>query len=283
MKHSIHITLLVLCLCVLPAAAAIQEVTVSGTVAGYSVANTTLTIADPAQYGCTYPANGTPGCRYTPLADTTLTGTVPDTSAFSIFSPGDPVVATSLGGMGGHWIAIAKLYGTAPDKSVTDIVGDPSKIPEPLAGGYSLILSPRPDCTACSGTTCTAAAANVSILSTKTLVSSGELAPNATSTYSGRNDGSGISVTFVRGQASSSSCSEEKNLMAGPQPVSVYIVHVIPPIGSGGQAVQTASATPPEVTMPAEARTTPAKSGMLPLATIGALAFAAVLGTLRRG
>lgn len=286
MKHLIPITLLVLCLCVLPAAAIIQEVTVSGTVSEHSSANNTLTIANPAQYGCSYPAGGTPVCSYTPMESTSLTGTVPDASAFSVFSPGDPVVATSLGGAGGRWITIAKLYGTDPDKTVTDIVGDPSKIDLPLAGDYSLELSPKPDCTACSGTTCTAAAANVSILSGKTLVSSGDLTPNATSTYSGRNDGSSITVAFIKGQASSVSCSEREIMMTGPQAISVYIVHVVPPIGSGGQAVQTPSATPSatpqEVTRSADARPTPTKSGMLPLAAIGAVALVAVLGVSRR-
>ncbi|MDD1681057.1 MAG: hypothetical protein LUQ35_05555 [Methanoregula sp.] len=286
MKHNIPITLLVLFLCVLPAAAAIQEVTVSGSVSEFSRANNTLTILNPAQYGCTYQANGTPVCSYTPLVITTLTGSVPDESAFSVFSPGDPIVATSLGGIGGHWIAIAKLYGTAPDKTVTNIVGDPSKVKESLAGDYSIKLSPRPDCNACSGTICTAAAANVSILDGKTLRSSGDLTPNGMSTYSGRNDGSSITVTFVKGQASSVSCSEREIMMTGPQPVSVYIVDVVPPIGSGGQAVQTPSATPsgtpPEVTMPADTRPAPTKSAMLPLAPIGAVALVAVLGLSRR-
>jgi hypothetical protein len=286
MKHIIPITLLVLCLCILPAAAVIQEVTVSGTVSEHSYANNTLTIANPAQYGCSYPAGGSPVCSYTPMNITSLTGTVPEASAFSVFNPGDPVVATSLGGAGGTWMTIAKLSGTAPDKTVTDIVGDPTTVTMPLAGDYSLELSPKPDCTACSGTTCTAAAANVSILDKKTVRSWGDLVPNASTTYSGRNDGSSITVTFVKGQASSSSCSEEKTMMTGLQPVSVYIVHVVPPIGSGVQAVQTPSATPsgtpPEVTVPAEARPTPTKSGMLPVAAIGALALVAVLGTSRR-
>ena len=280
MKHILPIIILVLCLCVLPAAAVIQEVTVSGTVSEHSRYNNSLTIANPAKYGCSYPAGGTPVCSYTPMESTSLTGSVPDESAFSVFSPGDPVVATSLGGDGGTWITLAKLYGTAPDKSVTDIVGDPSTVTIPLAGDYSLGLVTRPDCFACSGTVCTATAANVSILDGKSLTGWGELRPNASTTYSGRNDGSGITVTFVKGQASSSSCSEKEIMMVGPQPVSVYIVHVVPPIGSGGQAVQTT--TPPEVTMPADARPTPTKSGMLPVAAIGALALVAVIGASRR-
>jgi hypothetical protein len=285
MKRLIPLTILVLCLCVLPAAAVIQEVTVSGSVSAHSYANNTLTIANPAQYGCSYPAGGTLVCTYTPMESTSLTGTVPDASVFSIFNPGDPVVATSLGGAGGRWIAIAKLYGKAPDKTVIDIVGDPTTIDVPLAGDYSLGLSPKPDCTACSGTTCTAAAANVSILDGKTLTGWGDLTPNGTSTYSGRNDGSSITVAFVRGQVSPASCSEGKITMTGPQPVSVYIVHVVPPIGSDGEAVQAAttipSTTPPEVTMPAAARPSPTKSTMLPVAAIGALALVAILGASR--
>jgi hypothetical protein len=282
MKPVIPVTLLILCLCVLPAAAVIQEVTVSGSVSAHSYANNTLTIANPAQYGCSYPAGGTPVCSYTRMENTSLTGTVPDASAFSIFKPGDPVVATSLGGAGGQWIAIAKLTGTAPDKSVTDIIGDPSKITIPLAGDYSLDLFTNPDCTACSGTTCTAQTASVGTLDKKVLRSAGNLTPNSTSVYSGRNDGSSIAVTFIKGQASSSSCSEEKNMMTGLQPVSVYSVHVVPPIGSGITTVQAPSGTPPQVTMPAEARPTPTKSGMLPAAAIGAFALVAVLGTSRQ-
>ena len=286
MKHFIAITLLILCLCVLPAAGVIQEVTVSGTVSEHSSANNTLTIANPAQYGCSYPAGGTPVCSYTPMDSASLTGTVPDASVFSVFNPGDPVVATSLGSSGGRWITIAKLSGTDPDKTVTDIVGDPSTTDVPLAGDYSLVLTTKPDCKACSGTTCTAAAANISILDGKTLRSSGDHTPNGTSTYSGRNDGSSVTVTFVKGQTSSSSCSEKEIMMTGPQAISVYVVHVVPPIGSGVKAVQTSTATlsgtPPLETMPADARPTPTKSGMLPVAAIGAVALVTVLGLSRR-
>jgi hypothetical protein len=75
-------------------------------------------------------------------------------------------------------------------------------------------------------------------------------------------------------------------MMTGPQAISVYVVHVVPPIGSTGQVTQTTSAvpsgTPPQVTMPADARPTPTKSGMLPVSAIGALALVAVIGAIRR-
>ena len=51
MNRLIPITILILCYCMLAATAAIQEVTVSGTVSAHSYANNTLTIANPAKYG----------------------------------------------------------------------------------------------------------------------------------------------------------------------------------------------------------------------------------------
>jgi len=282
MKNIIPITLLVLCLCVLPAAAVIQEVTIKGTISAISQANNTLTIANPAQYGCSYPAGGAAVCSFTPIDSIPLTGGVPSATAFSVFAVGDPIVATSLGGLGGTWITLAKLSGTAADSPVTDIAGDPTMITAPLAGDYSLGLSTEPDCTTCSGTTCKAKTSFVKVLSGKTQVMSSDIEPGYAMTYSGRNDGSSITVTFVKGQASPATCAGRDSAMTGPQPVSVYIVHVVPPIGSVMQAAQTLSTTPPEVTMPADARPAPTRSGMLPAAAIGALALVALIGASRR-
>ena len=285
MRHIAAIILAALFLCSLPSAAVILEVTVRGTVAGTDKAANTLTIAGPAQYGCSYPAVGQPACSYTPMANATLTGTVPADSAFSLFSAGDPVVATSTGGPGGTWIALGKLTGPGDDSTVTEIVGDPAAIPVPLAGGYSLGLQTEPDCTTCSGTTCTAASSSVRVMSGTTILMAQDLAPGHSMTYSGRNDGSGVSVTFVKGQASSSTCAGRAPGMTGPQAISVYLVHVVPPIGSVATAVQSSAATPSptplEVTMPAEARQTTAKSGMFPFAAIGALGLAAAAGIRR--
>lgn len=70
--------------------------------------------------------------------------------------------------------------------------------------------------------------------------------------------------------------------MTGPRPVPVCIVHVVPPTGSDGLAAQTPSPIPNEVTTSIIARSIPAKSGMLPVAAIGALALEAILGFSRR-
>ncbi len=82
------------CMCV-PVGAIIQEVTLKGTVATLNQPKNMLTIGHPQQYGCMYPASGAPVCTYTPMSVEVLTGTVPDAAAYTVFTNGDPIVATS--------------------------------------------------------------------------------------------------------------------------------------------------------------------------------------------
>lgn len=270
----IIIAFLVLFFCMLPASAVILEVTVKGTVSGISKDKNTLTIADPARYGCSYPESGAPVCSYSPLNTTTVTGTVPTSTAFDVFEPGDTVIATSLGGTGGTWMTIAKLLGPGPDEEyVTAVVGDPSPVPAPLAGDYSLDIATTPDCTTCFGTRCTASVANVKIQSSGAVVAEKALAPRQMLSYNGRNDGSGIAVTFVKGEASSRTCSSGKSDMSGPQPVSVFVIEVVPPIGtvtSGTPVPAATDTTAPPTPLPTT------KAAAMPLAALGALAVAAL-------
>lgn len=271
---------LILCFCVLPAAAVLQEVTVKGTVSSISREKNTLTIENPLQYGCSYTAGSYPVCTYTATGAASLTGSVPADSAFTLFNTGDTVIATSIGGAGGSWITIAKLLGPSPaEEYVIDVVGDPGTITAPFAGDYALDLVTVPDCTSCYGTTCKATASTVNVLSGDSRVMVKSLKPREALLYNGRNDGSSIAVTFIKGEASSAPCLGGYG-MTGPQPVSEYIVNVIPPIGFTGTTVTTQGTAPPEVTMPSEAR--PTHSGMPPIAAVGALALVALLATARR-
>lgn len=280
MKQRTVVTLiipaLILCLCVLPAAAVIQEVTVKGTVASLNPEKNTLTIDNPLKYGCAYPASGDPVCSYTALDVPSLTGSVPAESVYSVFKTGDIVVATSLGGAGGTWISLEKLYGPLPaEEYVIDIVGDPGTMTAPLAGDYALDMTTVPDCTTCFGTTCKAATSNVNVLSRGTRVLVETLEPRQALMFNGRNDGSSIEVTFVKGEASSSACAGMRG-MTGPQPVSVYIVKVVPPIGFIQPVTQTATTAIP-TTVPATT-----KSGSLPVAVIGALGVVTAMFFARR-
>nr|WP_321349879.1 hypothetical protein [uncultured Methanoregula sp.] len=287
-KYQFFCLVLLACACciALPASAVIQEVTLKGAVATVNAPKNTLTIENPQQYGCSYPTSGAPVCSYTPMSTSALTGTVPDPAAFSIFKTGDPIVATSFGGAGETWITLAKLFGSRPNEEyVTDIVGDAATIPTPLAGNYSLILKTNPDCTTCTGSTCPAASSLVVIRSDDLVVANKTLLPGENLSFNGRNDGSSVSVTFVKGQAAGSSCRQQQvDIIGGAQPVSDYIVNVVPPIGmTAGKlpgAVQSSpeplSTTPPAATAPATPAQTQ-KSAGLPVLAIGALCLGAVL------
>lgn len=272
------------CCIILPASAVIQEVTLKGSVASLNTSANMVAIENPLRYGCSYPASGSPVCTYTPMNTSALTETAPDPAAFTLFKTGDPVVATSLGGAGETWIALAKLFGSRPSEEyVTDIVGDASTIPTPLAGNYSLLLVTNPDCTTCAGTVCTAASASVGISSDGRLVANKTLLPGGVLTFNGRNDGSSVSVTFVNGKALPYSCPQHRaGIVGGVQPVSDYIVRVVPPIGMTAGNAQT---LPPETSDPPSAATTPAqtrKSASLPVAVIGAFGVAALVLAARR-
>ncbi|MFA4850267.1 MAG: hypothetical protein WC626_11130 [Methanoregula sp.] len=277
------------CMCV-PVSAVIQEVTLKGAVATFSQPKNTITIEHPQQYGCTYPASGAPVCTYTPMSVEVLTGTVPDAAAFSVFKTGDPVVATSLGGAGETWITLAKLYGSRPNEEyVTDIVGDMSTIPTPLIGNYALDATTVPDCSACTGTTCTATSANVKVMSEGKEVSAKILKPGESFTYNGRNDGSSVAVTFVKGQALSASCPGKAG-MTGSQAISVYVVKVVPPIGTAQVNIRTATTTRPDEALtpltplpPIASTPIPTtKSSMLPFAAIGAIGLAGLVLVMRK-
>nr|WP_320162656.1 hypothetical protein [uncultured Methanoregula sp.] len=290
------IILAVLACCVaLPASAVIQEVTLKGAIATVNAPKNTLTIENPLQYGCNYPASGSPVCTYTPMSTSALTGTAPDPAVFSIFKTGDPVVATSLGGAGETWITLAKLYGSRPfEEYVTDIVGDATTIPTPLAGNYSLAMITNPDCTKCTGTICTAGSASVAIRSDDRVVANKTLLPGEVLSFNGRNDGSSVSVTFVNGQALPDRCQQQTvSIIGGAQPVSDYIIKVVPPISMSVRDTRTASTTrPDEALTPLTATAAPGapaaipvqtqKSGSMPFAVIGALSIVALILAIRK-
>jgi len=274
--------------CAIPAGAVVLEVTVKGTVSDISAADNTLTISSPAKYGCDY-GSGTsaPVCSWTPLNETTLTGTVPDKAAFSVFSKGDSVVATSLGGTGGTWISLAKLYGTGTYADyATDEIGDIGSLPVSLIGDYAVTEETNANCSACTGTTCTATSAKITVKSSNMTVAEKTLLPEEFLFFNGRNDASSVNVTFVKGEALSSACAGNTAMVGGVQPVSDYIVHVVPPLGVTVTAHGTEAQVTSESTIPADsgvssapvatAPTTTQKSG-LPFAALTILGLGAVV------
>lgn len=293
---SILIAALFLCCCAAPAGAALLVVTVKGQVGTVMPTSNSLTINDPQQLlGCNYPVNGGAECSWTPMTTsrsitTSLSGTIPDPAALTVFKPGDTAVGTSLGAPGEPWVALAKLYGSGSNEEyVTSIVGDIDSIPTPLIGNYSLDATTAPDCKSCTGTKCTAASSVMILKSSGTVVSQMTLAPGQSLRYNGRDDNSSVAVTFVKGEALQSLCPQaQTGLIGGTQPVSDYIVTVIPPFSSVQVNIRTATSTPPTQEMPSAVPptgtmattvpvTTTQKSGMFPAAVIGALGIAGLL------
>ena len=287
----VFIAAFALCCIMAPVSAVILEVTCKGEVSTVNPAKNTLTIKNPVQYGCDYPAGKAPVCSWKPMTPSTLTGTVPDAAAFSVFKSGDTAIATSLGGAGDQWITLAKLYGPRPNEEfVTDLIGDPRTVDTPFIGDYAVVTESVPDCTACTGTVCTASQAKVTVKSTGTMVAEKTLKPGESLVYNGRNDGSVVTAKFVAGQAAAQICPGKAG-MTGPQAISTYVISIVPPIGSGQVNIRTATTTRRDealIPQPPPAGTgtpspSPTKSGaVLPAVVIGALALIAVIRTKTR-
>ena len=115
------------------------------------------------------------------------------------------------------------------------------------------------------------------------------LSPGQSLFFNGRNDASSVNVTFVKGQALSSACPGKGGMVGGVQPVSDYLVHVVPPLSVTATAHGTDAAVTAEASAPASsgaasapvaaAATTTQKSGLpfaaLTLAGLGAVVLLA--------
>ena len=283
------IAALILWVCFPQAGALLLEVTVTGTVATLSPGSNTITLGHPQQYGCSYAGSALPVCTYKPMKVEPLTGTASDSATFSVFKPGDTVVATSLGGPGENWVSLAKLYGSRPnEEDVTALEGNPSLIPAPLIVGYAVEAIMTANCSACTERICTAASSEVKLLNNDMLVEEHTLLPGQDLHFNGKNDGSVISVLFRNGETSGVECGSTTG--TGRQAISVFSITVIPPVGFGQINIRTPTATgtlevlPSLVELQPIVQNTPGtaaatatlaprpttKSGMQPLAAIGA-------------
>jgi len=224
--------LVVVSLCIAsPVSAIVQEITYRGSVTAMDPLTLTLTIRAESQYGCNY-TGGQPSCGFMPIAPVQVVGAVPDEGLFNTFHNGDLVTATILGGTGGQWAGIA-LVVLPPGSStyvVTDIYGDPKTIPVPLGGDYQFEYSTLPDCSSCSGSVCKARSAHVVVRSGDTIVRELSLNNGQSTRYSGRDDGSSISVLYLSGEASGDSC-PGATPVTGIQPISNFVITVTPPVG----------------------------------------------------
>jgi len=107
------------------------------------------------------------------------------------------------------------------------------------------------------------------------------LLPGEYFTYNGRNDGSAVTVSFIAGEALASAC-PECSVMAGPQPISTFVIEVTPPIGMelmDATLIESAT-TPTKVPTPSTTSNTQPTPGFLSVTVVAGLIGALLI--LRR-
>jgi len=279
-----------LLLLAIPATAAVQETCYLGRIASLYPLSHTISIDVASQYSCDY-STGSPACGFTSIrpphqiAVTTpvVTGTVTGDEVFALFHSGDQVVATILGGDGGSWIGIALVsQGQGTEEwQATGLYGDPNTLPVTLAGGYRMEYAILPDCSKCSGSVCRGLTSLVTVWSGDVKVIDDFLNSGHSLEYSGRNDGSRVSIQYLSGETRSTQCSQE-HAISGIQPVSSFIIHVVPPIGEQGTPRTMTQPTAEEFKAPATTPSTPAPTRAPTGVLLAAGAFAIIALGLRR-
>ncbi len=268
--------LLLCCIAAAPASAVIAEISFLGPVEDIRTDAGTMLVSADGRFGLNFTPDP-PVLVVDPIEPTAIEGTVPGGAAgIALFEKGTYATATVLGTENGTWIAVGTLRQTPEgDYVLTNLAGDPAATPVPFVGDYTIAYTAEPACTNETGTVCPAAAVNVTLTTEGRAVWSERLAPGESFTWNGRNDGSAIEVTFVSGEAANPAAPG----MAGPQPISTFIVTVTPPIGLALSEPGVAAPTATE--SPAPTGTTPAAAGLLPVTVLIAL-FAAVCILVRR-
>ena len=165
-------------------------------------------------------------------------GTAPNTDAVRDLSPGDAIIAVSLGSRGERWVFIGRLKpGT---NFLTDGYGDIAFLPADdcdgspddaafcdlqVLGGYQVSYSNTPDCANCTGCNCKAAATRITLTLQDAQEMTQELLPGESFTHDGA--AYAIKMHFIAGEIPAyPECS--KQMCAGPQPVSNFVVNIMP-------------------------------------------------------
>ena len=261
-------TVLALVACCTPAGAVLQQFTYRGTVTELDPDSGTLSMKATHEWGCTYGEEEV-ACGWMAITPVEIEGSVPSNAVFSVVANGTEVEVASVGEPGVTWAGIGALVPTPGIENwyATDLFGDPSMLPAPLADGYGVAVQTLPDCEACNGTICTAKSSEIVISRNGSVVWEKTLAPGEKSAYTDPADNSALSVNFVSGEASAHLC-PVAGPMAGPQPISVFVIQVQPACVTGG------------ATLPPHETTTSA--GLWPASALLALAVLALVMSLRR-
>lgn len=225
----------------LPVMASVGEDCYLGRVMWLDPSKKTITVEVDSQYLCENASHGT-SCGFTSIIPPGIAVTPPNITGYlagdtfpSTFQSGDRVVAAIVGGNGGTWRGIARVTweNETSDWQASEIYGDPATLPVTLVGDYRIEYAILPDCSKCSGSVCKGLTSRVALWSGKVRVFDELLNPGHSIIYSGRNDGSSVSILYISGETLASQCSLATN-DPGIQPVSSFVIHVVSPIGEQG-------------------------------------------------
>jgi len=271
--------LIALLLSIVPSSAVIAEIAYIGKVEDVTPTAETMVVNASGRLGLAFD-QGAASLVVDPVRPVVLNGTVPGGAAgVAFFQTGTYSAVTVLGCDDGPWIAAGTLKQTPQgDLVITGLAGDPAAIPVPFVGNYTISLEEEPDCANATGTIAPAIAANVTLFADGREVYTERLLPGQNFTWNGRNDGSAVAVTFLSGEAPAQSCPGKAG-MTGPQPISICIVNVTPPIGLmlSDPVLPVETPTVPADTTPAS----PQSAGLMPLTALIGL-FAAAIILMRR-
>ena len=219
-----------------PTLAAVYEPTWKGSVSAIDYETSTISVNVEGIYECDF-TKADPTCEFNKMdfeIAEIISSEIQEVSVYDVVEIGDPVIGKSYGGLEStEWSAFASIIEERDGSiSIEALFGDGSLLDiAPLAADYVVSYDDMvADCDACTGTVCPAASVIVVISSEGSEVVSEMLVPGQAISYFGREDGSGIAVTFVSGETSYLACETDTNMgITGPQPTQDFSIIVTLP------------------------------------------------------
>ncbi len=264
-----------------PVAAAVQEMTIAGKITNINTAKGTIEIyAEKMWNGVTWT-----GVSVQFVDEQKITGNVPSPEALAYLSVGDAVQATFTGvASQASWVTVSKVEGTDPaGKFLLASFGDPSRLVNPFKNNFKLVVDTAPDCSACSGSVCTAGSAYVKVTqgwNGKNYPSDLQMIPGERHVFTSPEGClQELSVTFVKGEASADLCGSAST--AGIQPFSVFIIEVVQK-GTVQNYIPVTEVQPEPTAYPTPLPTQASSGFGTLIAFMGIIAAIAVIGALKR-
>lgn len=218
--------LIALSLLVIPTGAVYPPNTYLGEVVTLTPAQQTMGISTAMIYECN-PAGGTMVCTWVSANRTVLQGIVPDPAVFSIVKVSDTVEASQVMEDTRQWVSIARIFPTQGTYLATDLIGDPTYLRTPLAGGYQVLSVLTPDCLQCSDSVCQAQSATITVNQSGTTVFEATLKPGEDGEFIENDPDARVRLTFIRGETLPAGCpSKELPLLSNVRLKSVFIISI---------------------------------------------------------